>query len=247
MSRANSATSGWAAGKVLRSEWRLFDYPGATSIRNMTNLQDFIAEIRAAAWRTGGSRFNAARRLQRRDKLGALSIAAFSAIAIVITIVQKVYGITTGTPVDDYLTALSLCIGLFVIVISIAEWGMGGSVKAESLHKSAMELGAFQRKLAQVLAEVKDGRALQSDEAKELRDEHERITERCPYNHEPLDHDLFLVQQRFSSEYEKLFKRAPPNFVRATWIRILSVLGVIGYFGAFWLVIGIVMLMTPWG
>lgn len=213
----------------------------------MSSIQDFIAELRTTAWRTQSARFNAARRLKRRDWFGALSIGGFSALGIGVTVVQKVYAVTAGTPSDNYLTALSVCLGLFVIVISLIEWGMSGAVKADSLYQNAQALSAFQRKLQQVQAEVADGRMLQPHEITEFREEYERIKMSCAYNHEPLDDQLFLTQQKFSANYTELFKRSPPGFFKTVWIKALSVLSVIWYFGLFWLVVGVLLLVTPWG
>jgi hypothetical protein len=213
----------------------------------MSSVQDFIAELRTTAWRTQSARYNAARRLKRRDWFGVLSIGGFSAIGVGVTIVQKVYGVTAGTSADSYLTALSVCLGLFVVVISLIEWGMSGAVKAEALYQNAQALSAFQRKLQQILAEAVDGRALKAEEITQLREEYERIKESCPYNHEPVDDQAFLVHQRFSSEYAKLFKRPPPGLFRALWVNAWSTLSVIWYFGLFWLAVLALCLMTPWG
>lgn len=213
----------------------------------MSSVQDFIAELRTTAWRTQSARYNAARRLKRRDWFGALSIGGFSAMGIGVTVFQKVYELTVGMPADKYLTALSICLGLFVIVISLIEWGMSSAVKSEVLYQNAQALSAFQRKLQQILAEVADGRVLKAEETTQLREEYERIKESCPYNHEPVDDQTFLVQQRFSSEYCKLFNRPPPGFLRTLWVNALSTLSVIWYFGLFWLAVLIVCLMTPWG
>lgn len=213
----------------------------------MSSVQNFVAELRTTAWRTQSARYNAARRLKRRDWFGVLSIGGFSAIGVGVTIIQKVYGVTAGTSADSYLTALSVCLGLFVVVISLIEWGMSGAVKAEALYQNAQVLSAFQRKLQQILAEVADGRVLEAEETTQLREEYERIKEGCPYNHEPVDDQTFLVQQRFSSEYSKLFKRPPPGLLRFLWVKTLSTLSVVWYFGLFWLAVLALCLMTPWG
>lgn len=211
----------------------------------MSNVSDFIAELRTTAWRTQSARFNAARRLKRRDTFGALSIGGFAALGVGVTVVQKVYGMA-GTPVDNYLTALSICLGLFVIVISLVEWGIGGAVRAELLHQNARELSAYQRKLYQVILEMADGKVLGGDEAARLREEYERIKEGCAYNHEPVDDLLFLVQKRFDSNYEDLFKRKRPSLFTAAWIHTLSFLSVVWYFGLFWIAILVFVLVTLW-
>lgn len=213
----------------------------------MNDLLDFLAELRTTAWRTEGARFNAARRLRRRDWFATFSIGAFSAFGIGVSFVQKVYEVTAGTPADKYLTALSVCLGLFVIVISLIEWGAGGSVKAESLYQNAQELNAFQRKLAQALMEMSGGRVLTSDEITGFREEYERIKSGCAYNHEPVDDQLFLAQQRFNTDFSTLFRRHKPNWLEVTWRNAKSILSVVWYFGLFWLVVCFLLWTTPWG
>ena len=211
----------------------------------MSSLKCFVAELRTTAWRTESARFNAARRLKRRDWFATFSIAVFSALGIGVTFVQKVYGITLGTPADNYLTALSVSLGLFVIVISLIEWGFGGGVKAESLYRNAQELNTFQRMLAQVLAA--DGeRELKSDEVTGFREEYERIKGECAYNHEPVDDHLFLSQHRLDPEFTTLFRRPTPGWLEAMWRNAQSLLSAVWYFALFWIVILILLDVTPW-
>jgi SMODS and SLOG-associating 2TM effector domain family 5 len=212
----------------------------------MSKTEKFLTDLRAVAWRTGGARFNAARRLKRRDLFATFSIAGFSAAGIGVAFIQKVYEVTAGTPADKYLTALSLCLGLFVVVISLIEWGASGAVRAESLFQNAQKLSAYHRKLAQRLSELADGGNTSSDEVTRLREEYEHIKDECPHNHEPIDDQLFLVQRRLDSGFCDLFGRPKPSWFDAQWTALRSFLSVVWYFGLFWLAIGGLLLATPW-
>ncbi len=212
----------------------------------MANITNFLKELRTAAWRTEGARFNAARRLKRRDWFATFSIGAFSAAGIAVAFVQKVYEVTAGTQADKYLTALSVCLGLFVIIVSLIEWGASGAVRAELLYQNAQKLNAFQRKLAQRLAEIADGRSFSSEEATALREEYEQIKMECTHNHEPVDDRLFLAQRRLDPEFVRLFSRVKPGWLEAKWAWILSLLSVVWYFGFFWIAIGGLIWATPW-
>lgn len=212
----------------------------------MTSITNFLEELRTAAWRTEGARFNAARRLKRRDWFATFSIGAFSAAGIAVAFIQKVYEVTAGTPADKYLTALSVCLGLFVIVVSLIEWGVSGAVKAEALFQNAQKLNAFQRRLGQRLAEVADGKPFSSDEATALREEYELIKIECTHNHEPVDDQLFLAQRRLDPEFARLFRRPNQSWFEAKWAWITSLLSVVWYFGFFWLAIGGLIWAIPW-
>ncbi|SMF96799.1 hypothetical protein SAMN02949497_4208 [Methylomagnum ishizawai] len=204
----------------------------------MSNLKTFLRELRITAWRTEGARFNAARRFKRRDWFATLSIAIFSSAGIGVTLIQKIYGIQTETPLDKYLTALSVCLGLFVIVTSLIEWGGNGAVKAEALFQNAQELSSFQRKLGQRLAETEDNNSLSTEEVTNYREEYEQIKLRCAYNHEPIDDSLFLSQHRFAPEFISTHSKCRLfNWFKAKRNELQSYVSVIWYYGLFWLII----------
>jgi hypothetical protein len=224
----------------------LTDPPDITRKLIMTRTEEFLNDLRTSAWSTSGARFNAARRLKRRDWFATLSIAIFSAIGVGLTIIQKTYALEGGTPIDHYVTALSVCIGLFVIVISLIEWGAGNSVKADALHRNAEELNAFQRELGQFLARHLDGQALQDENIDLLRLKYEEIKIRCPFNHEPIDHQFFLAQRRLSPEFLNTEKRPKICWFRAQWMTFLTFLSIGWQFGFFWIVIALLLWITPW-
>lgn len=231
----------------LLGKWILRSNQTSPAFFAMTNIDNFVADLRTTAWRTEGARFNAARRLKRRDWFATFSIAAFSAAGIGVTFVQKVYEITAGTPADKYLTAVSLCLGFFVIVISLIEWGGGGAVKAEALFQNAQKLNAFQRELGQVLSEINDKRTLSPAEVAQLRERYEQIKVECPHNHEPFDDQLFLTQIRLDPDFEKIFQRSPPSWLYAKWASLKVLVSIVWYFGMFWLGIAVLLWLTPWG
>lgn len=203
----------------------------------MSSVQSFIAELRTTAWRTAGARFNASRRLKRRDWFATLSIAMFSAIGVALVVVQKVYELQPGSAVDNYITVLSACIGLFVIVISLIEWGAAGSLKTDALHRNAEQINQFQRKLGLVLAEMADGHTPVGGAIKQLHEEYEAIKATCQFNHEPIDDLLFKVQHRSSPEFSNSHGAASVSWLECQWIKVSSLLSSVWYFGFFWFVI----------
>jgi hypothetical protein len=212
----------------------------------MKNTRTFLGNLRTIAWRTAGARFNASRRLKLRDGFATFSIAGFSAISVVLAMVQRIYALQTGTAIDKYVTTLAVCIGLFVIIISLIEWGAGNSVRADALHRSGEELNAFQRKLEQRLSEAVDGPPCPAEEITALREEYEEIKGRCPYNHEPVDDLLFMAEHRLSPEFIDGSGNPTISLLEGCWIKIRSPLSATWYFGLFWIVIFILLWLTPW-
>lgn len=163
-------------------------------------MKQFISDLRTRAWQTSGARYNASRRLKQRETFSTISLAMLSALSVAAAIAQRIYSPQPGTPLDNYLTAVSVALGVFLLAISLLEWGAAYGAKADALHRNAEELTAYQLKLAHVLARMGSGKAVEDSEFTELRVEYETIKDRCPYNHAPSDHQLFKAQQRMAPE-----------------------------------------------
>ena len=210
-------------------------------------MKDFFQRLQTQAWITMGARYNAARRLKRRDLLATFSIASFSAIGIALAVVQKVY-VQRNTPeLDSYITVVSACIGLFVLVISLIAWGASGAVKADALHRNAELLNQFQRKIEQDLA---SSIALDEPLATKRRDEYEVIKAGCAYNHEPVDDLLFRAQKRLSKEFRKDCKpdgKPEMTWIEGKWAGLIALWSSAWAYLAFWAVILGLLLNMPWG
>lgn len=163
-------------------------------------MKQFILDLRTRAWRTSGSRYNAARRLKQRETFSTISLAMLSALSVAAAVAHRIYSPQPGTPLDNYLTAVSVALGVFLLAISLLEWGAAYGAKADALHRNAEDLTAYHIKLAHVLAKMDSGKAVEDSEVDALRVEYETIKDRCPYNHAPSDHELFRAQQRMASE-----------------------------------------------
>lgn len=205
----------------------------------MTNQIDFAKELRTTIWRTMGARFNAVRRLRRRDRLSSLSIAGFAVVAIALTILQKVYAISSGTMLDHHFTALAILISLFVLIISLLEGASAYNLKADRLHQNALDLDALQKHLGQLLARAADGETLSSEALEEISQRYHQTIKQCPENHESIDDLLFQSQHRESPE----FKRASISGLGALRIKVQHlVAGTLLFFVA-WVVIGILVFL----
>ena len=212
----------------------------------MQNIKTFLSDLRRAAWRTSGARYNAARRLRRREWFATFSIAMFSVAGILLAVYQRIYAIPAGGVLDNYLTIVSMFLGLFVLVISLIESGASNAVRAELLHRNAEELNEFQRKAAQVLAFAVDREKLEDRMVEDLRAEYEELKRRCPYNHEPRDATLFDAQQRLSPELARADGNPRIGCLRAKWIELDSYVQPVRYFLGLWLLLGVVLWLTPW-
>jgi len=212
----------------------------------MSHVSEFLNGLRTAAWRTSGARYNAARRLRRREWFATFSIAMFSIVGVCLAAFQRVYSILPGSAADNYLTAASIFLGLFVLVISLIESGSGNAVRAELLHRNAEELNDFQRRVAQTLAIASDGGRLDESQIDQLRAQYEEIKQRCGHNHEPVDAARFDVEHRLSPELRNPDGKPRMHWLAAQWIKANSYVKPIRYFLGLWFVIGLILWLTPW-
>ena len=120
----------------------------------------------------------------------------------------------------NYLTAVSVALGVFLLAVSLLEWGAAYGAKADALHRNAEDLTAYQLKLAHVLARMDAGKVVEDPEVDELRLEYESIKNRCPYNHEPVDHDLFIAQQRLAPEFRDVDGKPRMTCWRAFFVKV---------------------------
>lgn len=201
-------------------------------------MQDYLGSLRTDAWRTAGSRYNASRRLRRRETFSAVSLAFFSAMSVAVAFLQRIYA-TPASPLDSYLTALSACLGIFLLAISLMEWGAGNGAKAETLHRNAEELNEFQRRIKLRLAQVKAGQTFAWADVERLREDYEAVKSRCPYNHAPIDDELFLGQHANAPELLGADGKPRVSEERAWWLSVCSYIASIWYFVGFWILLGL--------
>jgi hypothetical protein len=206
----------------------------------------FIEKLRTDAWRTAGARYNAARRFKRRDLFSTISISLFAAVGVGLAVVQRIYAFEPGSETDNYLTALSICLGIFLLVISLMEWGAGNSIKADRLYQNAEELNSFQRTLSLVMQDIKIGNPRNFQDFDEFRQHYEEIKTRSQFNHDPLDDYLFVATHRLAEEFKTPHGKIPYCWVEKQWLVFRSIFSSIWYFVAFWLVVIALIWKTPW-
>jgi hypothetical protein len=207
----------------------------------------FIEKLRTDAWRTAGARYNAARRLKRRDLFATISLSLFSAVGVGLAVVQRIYNFQSGSPADNYVTALSVCLSVFLLVISLIEWGAGNSVKADRLHQNAEELNAFQRELGLAILAIKANSSVTTADAATYLKRYEDIKAKCSFNHEPQDDRLFVATHRHAPEFKRPNGTEFYNRLEERWFAFRGVYSSIWHFVGFWLVIALLIWLTPWG
>jgi len=212
----------------------------------MSPIKDFILDLRTRAWRTSGSRYNAARRLRQREAFSTFSLAMLSALSVAAAVAQRIYTPQPSSPLDNYLTVVSVALGVFLLALSLLEWGAAYGAKADALHRNAEDLTAYHLKLAQVLAKVDGGKPIYEPEVDMLRIEYETIKDRCPYNHAPFDHELFRAQHRMAPELGAADGRPLMTSSDAWLTKVRWLWSTIWFFFLIWIVIGFAAIYAFW-
>lgn len=195
--------------------------------------------------------------------MSVISLSFFSAFTVALAFLQKVYVTQPGTSLDNYLTALSACLGVFLLVISLIEWGAAVGTKADNLYRNAEELNKLQHKIGLRLAHLEANGNVEWAEVETLFHEYELIKERCAFNHDPIDDLAFQAEHRSSIEFsmlpadaigsqqsteslndENIRIRPKIGFFRAAYIRARYWFSSIIYFAVFWVVIIVLSLAT---
>lgn len=199
-------------------------------------MQNFLETLRTTAWRTAGARYNAARRLQRREWFSTFSLSLLSGLSIAVAFAQKVY-VKPGSPLDNHLSFLAVAVGIFLLVISLMEWGVGHGAKAESLYRNAENLTAFQLKLKQILSLSNPVSATTEEEADALRLEYEAIKAKCHCNHMPIDDKFFRAQKRLADEFSKKDGKPEMNHCESILTKVHWNTSGLWFFGIVWILV----------
>lgn len=197
-------------------------------------MNQTLENLKTDAWRTASARYNAARRLRRRETFATVSLAFMSSLTIAMAFLQRVYA--TGTPADNYITFISAALGIFLLTVSLVEAGAKTGAVAEALHQNAEKLNGFRRRVGVELASKVQG-SVTHDDVKRLNDEYEAIKDECQHNHLPVD-DLYFRSHHVNAP-EFLNGQPGPSMTEAEVLSAKRSWNIAGlwYIAAIWLLL----------
>lgn len=160
-----------------------------------SDLNTYLATLDNRMWKTKGSRFNAARRLNKKYQFSLSSISILSVYGIAIPVIQSIAKNPQCQKVNSIYNAISLILSVFTLAISLLEGAKNYQIRAEKLHKNAVEISALQRELEFLrINKLEDADFIQK--LGTISAEYEDLIKQCSENHEIEDYDLFTVQNR---------------------------------------------------
>lgn len=160
-----------------------------------SDLNEYYSSLATRIWKTKGSRFNAARRLNNKYQFSLSSISILSIYGISIPIVQSIVKNSQCQQINDIYNALSLILSVFTLVISLLESAKNYQLRAEKLHGNAVDISRLQRELEHLIIS-KSGEADFIENLGNICFRYEDLIKDCPENHAPEDYSLFMVQNR---------------------------------------------------
>lgn len=189
-----------------------------------------LEKLQKDAWRTSSDRYNAARRLRRREFFATVSFALMSALTVAVAFIQRVYTAPSSSA-DNYLSTVSASLGIFLLTLTLVEWGAKTGSMAESLHQNAEKLNTFWRKIAFRIASSQSTAPITWSDVQALGAEYDALKADCRYNHEPIDDAYFCAHHQIDFGIVSWWSET------ITWIKWQS--SSIWYIAGLWIILAL--------
>lgn len=181
----------------------------------VSNLEKVCEKFDRQIWRTIGARFNASRRLQRKQNASVFSISILSVYLMIEAVIPPSF-IKNIDPVS--INSVVILASVFILILSLLEARKSYELKAERLHNSAIALnkvyGMWQLDKANEVG------------ARKCIEEYHVLISTCSENHEPIDDAVFRAAHRvdFNMCWLECKWIEIQNFIVTYWLYITLVL-----------------------
>lgn len=145
-------------------------------------------------WKTKQSRYEAARRLKRRNRMSLCTISVLSIYAIALSLVQLVAEVPQQ--INNYVDIATMLFAIAVLVVSAIEAGANYSVRADALHRSANEIAFLADRFASA---YRDGGTDEQLEQNFMRRYHMSLS-KYQDNHETIDYRLISARASWEAK-----------------------------------------------
>ena len=193
-----------------------------------TRVKDLLYRMEV----TKGSRFNASKRLEGRERRMALLIALASALVIALTFMSTAYRLPP-TVVSD-LNVVTMVASVLILAVSLIQYSNNDAVNAEQHHRCGLEINELRGQLQSMQEPVSE------DNLREFSRRYAHILDKYSVNHDLVDYDRYRLDHPASfklSLIEKLFIHAR-SMGQTQWPNVLmAIIVVAAIFLVFWHVI----------
>jgi hypothetical protein len=182
--------------------------------------------LRKQVWQTKSARFGAHRRLTAVNLWSTWTVAALTIDLIVTSLLLGTSVLTLTSESKELGLFLSIGITVLVLVLSLTEAARNYPLRADRLHRCAMELGAIWTRLDVALA-LDDSRL--QVELPLLSTEYHRILQESAENHDEIDFRWFRAHHPDEFGIPRLIA---PVLRMWYWLRTYGIY-IVGLFGPF--------------
>lgn len=191
----------------------------------------FIKATYQQIWKTRGARFVAHANYLKQNKASNFTIAVLSVYVIVMSLFFISPSLSAKISTGD-LSLITLAASLLTLIFSQIESSKDYKLKAEKLHKNAIELSDIYHE-SQALLYSDGDLDKRYEDAQNISKRYNSIIQKCDENHNDYDYRYFLASN-WTDEDIELTKR------QARWIRFC--VGIkIRYYYAIWIFTPIVL------
>lgn len=158
---------------------------------------------------TAASHFNAAKRLQARERK-LTQLTAFSSVYVIALTVLP-YVLKTSPEVTDLYNLVTVALSLVILVASLLQYSTGDAVNAEQFHRSGLELNETVR-LIQV--KKQNGELTEAD-LLDFSQRYSATLQKYSVNHEEIDYLKFQLERPEDFKWSGRFRGC------RIWLRIM--------------------------
>ena len=164
------------------------------------------------------ARFNAAKRYERKQQASNLAFATFAVFGFMLPYFILTFGSLLSEETKKLLDFVGYSTGLFAMVLGLVEQARGYEAISRRINKSALEVNSVLRKL-------RAAQALNHETLGGMVADYEAALERCDVNHDDIDSEIAVAQQRHH-ENRRAERPTPPGpLKRLKWQEFFHIWG----------------------
>lgn len=169
--------------------------------KNMELCNDLLKRM----WITRGARYNAYRRLKKKNDISKATVAFLSCYALIINSIKFMNFVGLNPVQDNYISFFTMMISVFILVLSLLDSSKDYKMNADKLYISAIEIENLYNELKKIQG---IGIAEREKEKKFniISSAYSRILQLYQVNHELIDYYLMIDKKRGESFTDKVLK-----------------------------------------
>lgn len=161
-------------------------------------MENIIEVTYNKIWKTKGARFNSHHNYLKQSRLSTFTVGVLASYVIILSFLFISPSLSFKIGQQGDLNLLVLAASIIVLVFSQIEASKDYKLKAEIMHRNAMELSSLYDEIQNVYYS-KDNETIKISQAENILKRYNNTIQKCGENHNEYDYDEFILQH-----YEKM-------------------------------------------